>query len=721
MERGENCHFFSLTSLQIGDLQSYLSRLSLFLAPESNKFFILVDNRPWLIEQESRSAHLWQLMVTKSRLSPFANTRASRAGKNFGKRRDLKSRSSSNPSEARKLKRWFSVIDAALHQKKALLPVKKLRASVLLNSELHRTLYGFIVFEVSWANVRGINYLNELQTDTSMAVEAKLMKRWEFDSIGQASSCICSWFSGTSYEHYLLQEYLDKISHIGEVFYDARDDLSKIDSTSDGENICTDDESSKSESCHGSISEFRVYPAGMEYGTSLLHTPPPPSGPYKRRKIMKCTSTESDVDTVKEEAEGEIFNSPRHSATSISNHSFKRGNAAIAFEATLYKDVLILFRFNDRDLPFKLKEIIMSDLRLLTLLESGLPSWVIFLQSYPLFCQFYRPWMCPLARALYLLISVVTVVIGFYDLYKNVPVLKATASRLCGPLFDWIETWEMISRIKYLGTMLFLHNFEKAVKWSLMITRATKSLFSVITKPMAGPVLELAELFLPFWLICLQTGESFGSVIWIVIATTCSLAAELVQIVLYPVWFALSSVWSMAVFIIYPLFWAIWELLIAPIRLVLASASCIAWVCSYFFDFVWEIWLTASSIFQFASTSESTVGTYEISIWRSLWSDLFSQVFRAIRSIVNGFVAFFIACNRHRLSIYNHIQDFLLRTSCLARGRRCSDSSYSRKKDVAQKSLGARRKFQSNSRPNEQMLENVHRRGNRSNWEDFDG
>ncbi|XP_052627383.1 uncharacterized protein LOC128133908 [Lactuca sativa] len=104
------------------------------------------------------------------------------------------------------------------------------------------------------------------------------------------------------------------------------------------------------------------------------------------------------------------------------------------------RDVLLLFKFNNHDLPFELKEIIVSDLRLLTLLEAGLPSWVIFSQSYPVFCHSYRPWMCPLARALYVIISIVTVVIGFYDLYKNVPVLKATASRLCGPLFDWIET-----------------------------------------------------------------------------------------------------------------------------------------------------------------------------------------------------------------------------------------------------------------------------------------
>jgi hypothetical protein len=43
------------------------------------------------------------------------------------------------------------------------LQVNKLKDSRLLNRELHRTLYGFIIFEVDWADVRGINYLNELQ------------------------------------------------------------------------------------------------------------------------------------------------------------------------------------------------------------------------------------------------------------------------------------------------------------------------------------------------------------------------------------------------------------------------------------------------------------------------------------------------------------------------------------------------------------------------------
>lgn len=60
--------------------------------------------------------------------------------------------------------RWFSLIEAVmLSRKKVLLPVKNLRNSLQLSSELDRTLYGFIVFEVAWTSVRGINYYNELQ------------------------------------------------------------------------------------------------------------------------------------------------------------------------------------------------------------------------------------------------------------------------------------------------------------------------------------------------------------------------------------------------------------------------------------------------------------------------------------------------------------------------------------------------------------------------------
>ncbi|XP_043689459.1 uncharacterized protein LOC122640359 isoform X2 [Telopea speciosissima] len=609
--------------------------------------------------------------------------------KDFGKRLDLNSGLSSNTSKVKKFERWFRLIERATSSRKnALLPVKKLKNSFLSSHDLYRTLYGFIVFEVAWADVRGINYLNELQTDTSVALEAKFMKRWEFDSVQQAAASVSAWFSGTQSEHILLQEYLSSI--IGEVFYDAQD----CDPNDSGESICIDGGHAEDE-CSGDLGgNFSVYPGNAEYRMNTYHTPPPPTGSYKRRKITKCNSAGGEVGAFSEKIHPEIGSSPKHTGASMSGTSSDSENAV---EATQYRDVLILFKFDDPYLPFKLRPIIMSDLRLLTLLESGLPSWVIFLQSYPVFCHLYRPWMCPLARALYVLVSVVTVLIGFYDLYKNVPLLKATASRLCGPLVDWIDSWEMISRIKYLGTMLFLHNFEKAVKWFLTISRTIKSFLSVLTQPMDGPLVELLGFLIPIWNICLQVVASFCSVFWVAIRSSCSLVVDLVEILFFPVQLILSFTWSIGSSILYPIFWAIWEILYIPIRLVLLIGSFISSVYSCTYAFVGEIWLFVSSIFQIASASEATVSTYEVSMWRSLWNDLFSQVFRAIRSIVNGFVAFFATCNRHRLSIYNHILELFRQLSCLSHRSRSRGTSHYGQKYGAHHSLDARNSHAKNS------------------------
>ncbi|XP_024004232.1 uncharacterized protein LOC18027602 isoform X2 [Eutrema salsugineum] len=632
---------FPLTSLQIG----------IFLGNKSKKIYILVDNRPWL-NPGTRSAHFWQLMVTKSRLSPFANTKGREEKKKQKQEEETKPKeacSQSNNKKLKKLKKWFSLIDATTLSKKKL-PAKKLQSSLFLNKQLHKTLYGFIVFEVEWANVRGINYLNELQTDTSLAIEAKLMRRWEFESIDQAVTSMSQWFSGSKAEWSSLREYLDTTK--GEVFHDAEADFSKTSPVDDDDNnLGSDNVYAESDSPCCSRSVFSVDHSTADYDENEPHTPPL-TGPYKRRRVTKAISTGVEVDYMEE--------TPKRK-DSFDHWESHVPDGENVIEATQYKDVLVLVRFGDRDLPFKLREVIMADIRLLTLLEAGLPSWVLFLQSYPGFCHLYRPWMCLFARALYVIISIITVVIGFYDLYKNVPVLKSTAARLCGPLFDWVETWDMVSRIKYLGTMLFLHNFQKAVKWTLTMARAMQSFVSILVMPLVNPLLEVLGLLLPLWNSLAETVASLVSVVWIVIESGCNLVGDVVDLVLLPIWVIFSVVWNVTNTVLLPLFWIIWEVLYAPIRVVVALANFLAISFSYIFDVVGDLWRYMSSILQLASDSQAAVKTYEVSMWRTLWNDLFSHVFRAVRSILNGFVAFFAACNRHRLSIYNHIQDFTKR------------------------------------------------------------
>lgn len=648
---GENRHFFPLTSLQIGDLQSYLAELTIFLCPHTKKFLILLDNRPWLLDQDTKPAHLWQLMVTKSRFSPFANSRARRRDETDGKL-VYSTSSVSAPHLQNKSSRWYSLIDDAMREKK--LQVNKLKDARILNRELHQTLYGFIIFEVDWADVRGINYLNELQTDTSMVVESKIMKRWEFDSVKQASTLITSWFSGNPFECQLLQDYLTNISSNGDIFYDAQNDF--LTPEWDSENLPSDSDDSSHVQIIRESSGF----------TDSSYTTPPCSGPYKRRKITKSDDGSSST----EESYTEIVASPKHSSSSCSSCDSDNENAKPLLEPSTYKDVLICFRFDDHDLPFGLKEVILSDIRLLTLLEYGLPSWVIFLQSYPVFCKIYRPWMCPLARALYVLMSLITVLIGFYDLYKNVPMLKATASRLFGPLFDWIETWEMISRLKYLGTMLFLHNFQQAFTWSLKIVGAAKSALSVLTKPIAGPILEVFELTMPIWNLCAETVGYLSSVVMLSVEVSWSVVIDTVEMIVWPFWFVFSTMVSIVNSILYPIIWLLGEILAAPFRLVIGLSSFVVDLFVDIINFLRESWSTLSALYQVGSVPRSPVLTSDNNIWASLWKDLLYQIFRALRSILYGFVAFFSTCNRHRLSIYNHIQVFLRRVSHVPAGAR---------------------------------------------------
>lgn len=83
-------------------------------------------------------------------------------------------------------------------------------------------------------------------------------------------------------------------------------------------------------------------------------------------------------------------------------------------------------------------------------------------------------------------------------------------------------------------------------------------------------------------------------------------------------------------FVIYPLVCTVWEILIAPIRLVLSSASLIAWLCSYIFYLLRESWLSLSGIFQLASASESAVGSYDIPIFSQVLKGLSTSIFMLI-------------------------------------------------------------------------------------------
>ncbi|XP_042516795.1 uncharacterized protein LOC122091048 isoform X2 [Macadamia integrifolia] len=552
-------------------------------------------------------------------MSPFTNTRT------LNRIRSLTNKACSIMSPRHKKKmlyRWPSVINVARWPEKSLVN--------LMNS--CKNLHGFFVFEVAWKDVRGINYFNELQTDTSLALEVKSMRKWEFNSINHALSCISLWFSGTPSEmkslHSNLNDLFDEEPHSG---------------------CCQEFSVAPKQILFNCASSFDVLSDDVFFDVGECQV--------EEDNNSDCSASSEDQGSLN----GGLSKDQQVEDCSDEN---KGTGMKVEFDvaSTVYRDNLLLLRFSNRDLPFKLRQIITSDLRLLTLLESGLPAWVIFLQSYPLFCQFYRPWMRPLVRTLYILISLITVIIGFYDLYKNIPILKETLSHLCGPLFKWVEAWDMISRIRYLGTMLFLQNFEKAVKWFLVMVRTIRVLVSLLMKPLMNALMEIIEFMSPAWSI----GAPLCSTVWEMLQSWYSIIVDLVKVLLSPFGLLYSFILTI-VTSVYPVINSIWELLLAPIRLSLTVANYVAFLSSNLYDFLKGFLTSSSSLAQLTKFSWSKPNSSEISVWHGLWKDLISKVFRALRSVIYGLVAFFTACNRHRLSIYNHMRVFLLQLSRLLR------------------------------------------------------
>ena len=73
-----------------------------------------------------------------------------------------------------------------------------------------------------------------------------------------------------------------------------------------------------------------------------------------------------------------------------------------------------------------------SEMRLLKLYESGLPAWAVFLPSYGCW---YRPWMRRATWLFFLAATCLSMAAGFYDLYKNVPYLKAMVSSVAARMY----------------------------------------------------------------------------------------------------------------------------------------------------------------------------------------------------------------------------------------------------------------------------------------------
>ncbi|GIL47069.1 hypothetical protein Vafri_3889 [Volvox africanus] len=175
--------------------------------------------------------------------------------------------------------------------------------------------------------------------------------------------------------------------------------------------------------------------------------------------------------------------------------------------ATYYYNTLVL-GFRDPFLPQELRRFVKSDMRLLKLYESGLPSWAVFMPCYGLP---YRPWLRRALWLLFIAISIFSMGCGFYDLYKNVPFLKqvitAVASRMYLPaaeLFEWLERHTQI-RMSILLTYLFS---KSPLLMSLM--RMLRSLVALLQQLLRPAALALSATMQPVIAALQVAGATVG-------------------------------------------------------------------------------------------------------------------------------------------------------------------------------------------------------------------
>jgi len=169
------------------------------------------------------------------------------------------------------------------------------------------------------------------------------------------------------------------------------------------------------------------------------------------------------------------------------------------------------FRFDDPFLPYVLREVIHDPdhHRLLRLCEAGIPAWAIVL---PKFTGLYHRYMRHLVAAIVVLVSCLSMLLGFYDLYKRIPLVRSLLKQSLGPLSSKLEELVVVRLSFLLGWILpyntilrrtwhclqMLWDFVKSIGLGLfsaatMATSFASSLLQPATSFFFSPVISAAS------------------------------------------------------------------------------------------------------------------------------------------------------------------------------------------------------------------------------------
>jgi hypothetical protein len=104
----------------------------------------------------------------------------------------------------------------------------------------------------------------------------------------------------------------------------------------------------------------------------------------------------------------------------------------------------------------------------------------------------------------------------------------------------------MISRIKYLGTVLFLQNWEKAFQWLLLAVKTARKISAVVMNPIMGPLEEFTDIiWWPIWNILFGSLWSAASLIWMTVSSVLDYTIDILQFIVWPFFILASALWKL--------------------------------------------------------------------------------------------------------------------------------------------------------------------------------
>ena len=309
-----------------------------------------------------------------------------------------------------------------------------------------------LTYEITHEDVVGLDYVNPLCVDGRIAIEARRVTKRAFSNLASAlaffgarDGAVAHQGSGAeSAARFTARKSSDdRRLHRSEQRFDAR-----ASEVSDVGGVGTARKRSRLalESRFAEVADVPGTGTGKETGMGTK------TGTGLRVRTVPSRSPGTPGTGTGTEG---VFSPPARSAFA-SEGAFRTPRARDddsedGHPGVVFRDRTVQAHFADPHLPDALRARVRARPALLRLCETGLPPWAIFLAGYGFF---YRPYLRAVARYLFLLVSSLSMLAGFYDLYKHIPGADVVLAGMWSPFTQFLENHAR-ARLSILASYLF--------------------------------------------------------------------------------------------------------------------------------------------------------------------------------------------------------------------------------------------------------------------------